>query len=96
MKNKKKLTLSRVPEFKNRQEMAEFWDTHSTTDYKDEWKPVRVRFAQNLSDGITIRFEAATLNALRKQAKNRGLGPTTLIRMWVLERLKQEAGSSST
>jgi predicted DNA binding CopG/RHH family protein len=79
---------NRVPEFKSRQEMAKFWDTHDFTDYKDEFKPVRARFAKNLSEGITIRLNPQTLSELRSRAKEKGIGPTTLARMWVLEQLR--------
>jgi len=80
---------SRIPEFKSREEEAAFWDTHSFADYWDELTPVKVRFAKNLSEGITIRFDPETLAKLRQQAKRKGLGPTTLARMWILERLEQ-------
>jgi CopG antitoxin of type II toxin-antitoxin system len=38
-----------IPEFKSRQEEAEFWDTHDLADYWREFKTVKVRFAKNLS-----------------------------------------------
>lgn len=71
----------------SRSEVADFWDTHSMADYWDELKPVKVRFAKNLSEGITIRFDSKTLNILRKKAQEKGIGPTTLVRTWVHERL---------
>src|SRR5438093_13715089 len=83
-------TKSRIPEFKNYEEEATFWDTHDTTDFEDEFKPVKVRFAKNLSEGITIRFDTQTLNELRTRAQEKGIGPTTLARMWVLERLRDQ------
>jgi hypothetical protein len=78
-----------IPEFKSRQEEAEFWDTHDLADYWEEWKPAKVRFAKNLSEGITIRFDPETLATLRLEARKKGVGPTTLARMWILERLQQ-------
>ena len=51
----------RIPDFKSRAEEAKFWDTHSLADYWDEFKPVRVRFAQNLTEILPIRFDAETL-----------------------------------
>lgn len=80
----------RIPDFKSRQEMAAFWDTHHFTDYLDELKPVKVRFAKNLSEGMTIRLDSQTLKALREQAKEKGVGPSTLARMWVLAHLRNE------
>jgi predicted DNA binding CopG/RHH family protein len=82
-----KIEKSRIPTFANREEEAEFWDTHDLSEYWDELKPVKLRFAKNLSQGITIRFDAETLEELREQAHNKGIGPTTLARMWILERL---------
>ena len=82
-----KIEKSRIPEFANFQEEAEFWDTHDLSDYWDELKPVKVKFAKNLSEGITIRLDAKTLEELREQAHSKGIGPTTLARMWILERL---------
>jgi predicted DNA binding CopG/RHH family protein len=82
---------SRIPEFASRQEEAEWWDTHDITDYLDELKPVRVRFGQHLTEGITVRLDPQTLGELRRRAGERGIGPTTLARMWIIEKLRQES-----
>lgn len=76
-----------IPEFASLEEEAKFWDTHDTTDFEDEFKPVNIRFAKNLSKGITVRLDPDTLQTLRAEAKKKGMGPTTLARMWILERL---------
>jgi hypothetical protein len=47
-----------------------------------------VRFAKKLSEGITIRLDPATLEKVRTEAAAKGIGATTLIRMWVLEHVK--------
>ena len=44
----------------------------------------------NQSINLTIRFNEQALEELRKLASTKGLGVTTLVRMWVLERLEQE------
>ena len=82
----------RIPQFGTHEEEAAWWDTHDITDYLDELKPVRVRFAKNLSEGLTVRLDSETMQELRERAKRQGIGPTTLIRMWVMERLRAEAG----
>ena len=86
---------SRIPEFKSREEEAEWWDTHDITDYLDELKPVKVRFAKNLSEGINIRLDPETLAKLRQIAQEKGIGPTTLARMWILEHLREEQQAST-
>jgi hypothetical protein len=87
VKNKKN---SKIPEFKNYEEEAKFWETHSFSEFTDELKPVKVHFAKNLSEGITIRFDQRTLNKIRELAHKKGLGPTTLARMWIMDHLDQQ------
>lgn len=82
---------SRIPEFKSYEEEARWWETHNLADYQDEFETVKVKFAKNLSEGITIRFDQPTLNKLREIAHEKGLGPTTLARMWIMEQMKQQA-----
>ena len=81
-----------IPQFASREEEANFWDTHDLADYWDEFKPVKVRFAKNLSEGITIRFDRETLTKLRDLAREQGIGPTTLARMWILQHLREKEG----
>ena len=79
---------SRIPTFANREEEAAFWDSHDVSDYWDELQPVKLKVAKSLSKGITIRFDAETLEKLRQRAHEKGIGPTTLARMWILEHLQ--------
>ncbi len=44
----------------------------------------------NKSINLTIRFDEQALKELRKLASEKGMGVTTLVRMWVLERLHKE------
>jgi len=75
------------PQFHNRQEEADFWDTHNITDYAESLKPVtKIKYELN-SESITVRFRPTDLANLRKIASKRGIGVTTLSRMWLIERL---------
>jgi predicted DNA binding CopG/RHH family protein len=51
---------------------------------------MREEQSTNKAINLTIRFDEQALEELRKLASEKGLGVTTLIRMWVLERLKEE------
>ena len=82
-------TAGSLPEFATIEEEAEFWDTHDITDYLGELKPVEVRFARHLSEGITIRLDPEAAVELRDIAEELGVGPTALMRMWVMERLNE-------
>ena len=91
-----KAVKQRVPKFHSVDEEAEFWASHDTTDYELEWESVKVRLAKNLSQGITIRFSPSTLAQLPQTAHHQGVAPTTLARIWVLERLRREYSSTAT
>lgn len=78
--------------FKNRKSEAAFWRKNFTNAWKGG-KPIKVKFARNLSETINVRFDSHTMSTIRGKAQKRGLGATQLIRMWVMERLQ---GTSST
>lgn len=48
-----------------------------------------MRVAKNLSEGLTVQFDPETLTQIRNRAQKKGIGPTQLVRMWVLERLEE-------
>lgn len=81
---------SKIPEFSSIEEEAEFWDTHDFTDFMDELKPVEMKYHRDLSKGITVRLDTETLTILRKRAAEKSIGTTTLIRMWIVERLNRD------
>lgn len=82
-----------IPAFASRAEEAEFWDTHDITDYLDEFTVVdrdEVTVDESLSTGITVRLTPEMLRRLRAQAKQKGIGPSTLARMWIVEHLRDD------
>jgi hypothetical protein len=80
----KQRTTRRTPD-----EEAEFWDAHDFTDCQDEFDPIQVRFMKNLSQGITVRLDPGTLSLLRSLAKEKGIGPSVMVRMWIMEHLTE-------
>lgn len=94
MTSPKETKRSRIPTFRSVQEEAEFWDTHDTTEFEDEFKEVKVRFARPLDHILAVRLEARTLDRLAAIGRKKGIGPSTLARMWIMERLaeQEEAG----
>ncbi len=82
----------RIPSFANREEEAEFWDTHDLTEFDGvELHPVEVTIGGELAERLTIRLDGADRAELDRRARVIGVGPSTLVRMWVKERLEQEA-----
>ncbi len=83
----KKGGIKPIAPFKTLEEEANFWDSHSAVDKIN--KGTLVGFHQaNKTDTITVRFQPEHLQVLREEAFEKGIGPTTLVRMWVLEKMK--------
>ena len=91
MTNHKKTEKPGIPDFKTEAEAAAFWDSHSPEDFSSEFEDADVRFSRPLiKRGLTIKLSAETIQKLRDIAQQKGIGPTTLVRMWVLEHLRAE------
>jgi predicted DNA binding CopG/RHH family protein len=97
-----------IPLFKNYEEEATWWDTHDLADYSGEFekprlvipdknkkvKSVFVGETVRLSEILNVRFDEKLLQEIRKIASKKGIGPTTLVRMWALEKLQEEQRSN--
>jgi len=75
--------------FRDRDKEAKFWEENFDTAWKTG-KPVKVSFAKNLSVTLNIRLDPKTLGRVRTRAAQNGLGPTQLIRVWIMEKLKNQ------
>ena len=76
----------RIPSFANRDEEAAFWDTHDVTEFVgQELQPVEVTIGGELAERLTIRLDGADRAELARRARAKGVGPSTLVRMWVKE-----------
>ena len=77
---------SKLPKFHSIEQMAEFWDTHDSTDFEDELEevtePVFVR-----RPAITVHLESREAQAVGRMARKKGVSREELIRSWVLEKL---------
>ncbi|TAK34301.1 MAG: hypothetical protein EPO21_10160 [Chloroflexota bacterium] len=90
---------SQISTFRSVEEEAEFWDTHSTTEFEDEFEEVRdVRFVVTRGrpkKAITVRLPEEALADLAREAQQKGIGPSTLVRMWILEHLRRGHGKTA-
>jgi hypothetical protein len=50
---------------------------------------VQAEIKKPLDKVIPVRLSADKWEEIRKEARELGVGPTTLARMWILERLRQ-------
>lgn len=58
----------------------------------DAWEntePVEIEIKGPLHVVVPVRFASDTWQALHREARELGVGPSTLVRMWVLEKLRE-------
>jgi len=78
-----------LPKFANLDEMAEFFDRTDTDEL--EWEDAGVRFERPEMVHISVRIPKDDLVAIKKAARELGLGYTAFIRM-ILRRAVAERG----
>lgn len=85
----KKQHKKSIPEFKNRQEMAEWFDSHNMTDY--DFKPVYAKFEleKTKEETVMFRLDKGVKQYLVQLARSKGLNTSSLLRMWVMEKYNQ-------
>lgn len=81
-----------IPQFRSREEEARFWDSVDLTDLApDQLEEIRSASAESpRSTTFAVRLDQRTVHLVRSMAKSSGLGPTQLVRSWILERLRLE------
>lgn len=84
----KKVTLKgkKIPKFKSYDEEANFWDIHSPLDY-GTWKEVKLEVTRPLEHILGVRLDAKTIDQICLLSNDMGIGPSTLVRMWIVEKL---------
>jgi hypothetical protein len=73
---------------------AEFWDAHDVIDVLGEegWTPSQTFLDETqLTTSLTIRLPRIVKQRLWTIARSRGVSPSTLARMWLMERVYDEA-----
>ncbi len=83
MKKKSK----KIPELKTDEEIVAFWDNHDFSDYVNDTVETDVVFERPKKSTISIRLEQDQIKELKQLSHKVGLGYTSLIRSWVIEKL---------
>ncbi len=73
------------------EEFARFWEEHSVTEFWEAFERVKEPvFERRPKRVLSLRIAGEALELLKVLAREKGLTPTALARMWVLERLRHE------
>ncbi len=94
----------RLPKLTSYEEEAEFWDTHDFVDLSpldpDELRELdkeRVQMPRRpgLSRHLNVRVDDETFAEVQARARELGIGPSSLVRIWVRERLRAERAAAA-
>jgi len=87
----KQKPINLIPEeFASCEEAAEFWDTHDTTDYADEFETVEAEV--NLKRRrVEVEIDADLIPALTEQAHKRGVAVKNVVSDMLREKLRPAA-----
>jgi len=80
----------KVPKFKNLKEERNFWDTHNSIDYIDDFEVAEdVVFIRPKKEVMSLRLDPNIVKKLRKLADKEGLPPTTYARMLIVKGIQE-------
>ena len=72
-----------LPRFNNDRTERKFWDRHSVEEFRDELEDLDLQIRPTRTEQIALRLYKDDLDSLKKLAKRRGVGHTTLARVIV-------------
>ncbi|KKR86455.1 MAG: hypothetical protein UU32_C0015G0006 [Candidatus Woesebacteria bacterium GW2011_GWB1_41_10] len=83
----------KIPNFKNLNEEARFWETHPVTDFEDVTEVVDIVFELDKpkKESLILRVQKDMKRKLEKVARKKKVSVSTLSRIWLSEKL-QAAG----
>lgn len=80
---------NRIPDMSSYEEIAEFWDTHSLTDYWEETEPAEFEIDPNARRRYLVAVDRDLLARAQRLAFERGLSTESLVNLLLEQRLAQ-------
>jgi len=89
--------MRRIPMFKNDEERAKFWQEHSFADFVEDTDEADIILRRNEGESstVSITLSKEDLNLIKEFAREMGITPVTLMKLWIKEKLlvlKREQG----
>lgn len=89
--------VKKIPKFKNEDEEREFWLTHSTMDYIENFEPVDL-YLPNLKPttrSISIRLPEWMIDQLKAIANKHDVPYQSMVKIFLGEKIKEETAKSA-
>lgn len=87
--------MLKMPTFADEQEAAEWFATHDTAPYmeglEEVQEPISGVRSRPARKSVGLRIRSDYLEAVKRVAERKGIPYQTLIQMWLVEKLRQEA-----
>jgi hypothetical protein len=78
-----------MPEFKTYEELADFWDTHSLSDYWEQTEPAEFEISPQARHRYVVPLDRDLLVRVRKLARQRGLSIESIVNLLIEQRLRE-------
>jgi hypothetical protein len=86
----KTIRRQRLPDTDSVEELARFWNHHDLTDFGDDLQEVSEPvFVRAKGPSLSIQLQPAEAQHLKKIARSKGVHEATVLREWILERLRE-------
>jgi predicted DNA binding CopG/RHH family protein len=89
-----------LPAFRTDEEERAYWEKHDIGDFLADTRPVDVQVSRRIRErvkerklNLTLRMEPSRVEEIKAVAEERGVPYQTLMRMWIVERLRREKAS---
>lgn len=79
--------MKKIPKFKTTEEARAFWERHDFTDFAGDTEEAKIKFVRPQKAQVTFRLDPEDVKKIKKIADDKGLSYTSLVRMWVKEKL---------
>ena len=87
--------MSKIPKFENDKQAADWFSKHSTASIMGHLEQVQeeipVRRTRPLKKPVGLRLRPEYLDAIKQTAERKGIPYQSLIQMWLVDKLRQEA-----
>lgn len=82
--------MSKIPEFKTKQEERAFWTSHSSADYWGDMEECDDTFKRAKLKSVSLKLDPGLLEKIKVIAHKRGLSYNALIRYLISKGIERE------